>query len=140
MTTMENQKGGSTLFSAAWKLKPSELAAAMTDPDFMNQLLFESTGTSYQRDYPQYYSADSLVETDTTAAAAAQEMADDLKSTTDTGQLAQTTASLTALMKQPGVVFKRLSWSNQDDAAFAGVMAFNPKTGLITSFGWMNEP
>ena len=64
----------------------------------------------------------------------------DLKSTTDTGQLAQTTASLTALMKQPGVVFKRLSWSNQDDAAFAGVMAFNPKTGLITSFGWMNEP
>lgn len=137
---LSNDGAGSQLFSAAWKMKPADMAAAMANPDFMNELLFESTGTSYQRDYPQYYDAARLSISNTTAAAQATELADELKPTTDTGQISRGISSLVDLMKEPGVQFKRLSWSNQDDAAFTGVMAFNPKTGLITSIGWMNEP
>ena len=66
-------------------------------------------------------------------------MADDLRQAGDTG-IATTTRGLADLMNQPGVQFKRLSWTNNDDAAFAGLMAFNPATGQIAAFGWMNEP
>jgi hypothetical protein len=38
------------------------------------------------------------------------------------------------------VQFKSLFWTNDDDAAFKGVMAFNPKTGLVRAFASMNEP
>ena len=137
---MSNDGAGSQLFSAAWKMKPADMAIAMDTPEFMNELLFESTGTSYLRDYPQYYGVAGLTQASTTAEAQATELAAELKPGGDTGQLLRSTKSLTGLMKEPGVEFRRLSWTNNDDASFTGVMAFNTKTGLITSFGWLNEP
>jgi hypothetical protein len=138
-----DQQGGSQHFSAAWKLMPTALKDVLAHPenhaDFMTQLLFDSTGTPYHRDDPTYYSTDQLVEIITTAAAGAAEMADDVRQTPDTG-IAATTAGLTALMNKPGVEFRRLSWSNGDDAAFAGLFAFDKATGQITGFGWYNEP
>ncbi len=142
MKKLEAQ-AGSTVFSAGWKFAPAELANALAHPDkhpdFLNHLLFESTGTSYQRDYPDYYDAARLSESRTSPAAAAKEIADDLRQGNDAGILG-TTRGLVALMNAPGVQFTRLFWTNDDDAAFMGLMAFNTRTGEVASFGWVNEP
>ena len=136
-------QGGSSTYGAAFKLTPAALQDALAHPelhpDFMNQLLFAATGTSYNHDYPDYYGPDGLSVSNTTATAGATEMADDLRQSPDTG-IASTTRGLADLMNQPGVQFKRLSWTNNDDAAFTGLMAFNPATGQVASFGWFNEP
>ncbi len=137
--------GQTTNFTAQFKLKPSDVAKMIANPqahkDFFNDLLFKATGTDYQSAAPTYYTPDGLtLGTTTQPAAVADVVANLTEAGTDVPAFtAQVKAMVTAVAGSGGTLF-RLGWSNQDDASFDGVFSLDAKTGMIRAAGWMNEP
>ena len=132
-------------YSAAFKGSPADVAAMAADPqgnkEFFNQLLFAATGTSYLKDYPEYYGPDGLGVSTTTANAAATEMVDDrIEPGTDRADFTAKMKAVTAELSGPNVKLFRALWTNNDDAAFQGVLALDTKSGAIRAAGWYNEP
>ena len=136
----------SMAYAAAFKGKPADLSAALASPEthkqFFNDLLFRATGTTYDKDYPQYYVADQVNISPFTAAQALSDLTSDFSgnATATSAQVPADTAALMDLMKAPGTKYFKLNWNNGDDASFDATVAINPTNGEIKVVGTFNEP
>ena len=133
-------------YAAAFKGKPADLTAALASPQthkkFFNDLLFRATGTTYDKDYPAYYTPDVVSISPFTAAQALSDLTSDFSgsSTPTSAQVPDDTRALFDAMKEPGTKFFKLNWNNSDDASFSATVAINPTTGQIKAVGTFNEP
>jgi hypothetical protein len=138
---------GMSAYVSTWKFDPAQVADIVAHPsahkDFLNHLLFESTGTSFERDYPTYYTPAGLSVTKLTAANAGEALATDFRDNAqDDAAKNAIDRDSKALVKSfgDGVSLMKLFWTNNDDAWFSGVFAFNSKTGKISGAGPYSEP
>lgn len=143
---LATDSGNSTVYAAAFKGKPSDLAAALAAPQsnkqFFNDLLFRATGTTYDLDRPDYYTPQGLTVTPLSASQARAGLISQLSGTTSPnhGSVTADTKVLIEAMKGPGVKFFELSWNNGDETSFDATVAINPATGQIKATGWFSEP
>ena len=143
---LRTDSDSATAYGAAFKGKPADVAAFLVNPDahkqFFNDLLFRATGTTYDKDYPQYYVADQLTIAPFTAAQALSDLTSDFSgsSTATSGQVPADTAALMDVMKAPGTKYFKLNWNNADDASFSATVVINPASGEIKVVGSYNEP
>jgi hypothetical protein len=144
--SLSTTSGGTPAYVAAWKGAPTDVAAMLANPsahqDFFNDVLFHGTGTSYEKDYPSYYTPAGLTVSPLTSASAASALADGFlgNGSGTAAQVKDQAAKLTAQLDGPGVKLFHLSWTNHDDASFDGIVAFNPSTGEIRETGFYSEP
>ena len=106
---LQTDTAGMPSFAAAWKAKPADVAAAFANPaanmTFLNDLLFHSTGTRYQKDYPQYYTPDGLTAAPMTASAALT----DLSAAFETPAAIADAKKLLGSIEEPGTKLLKLS-------------------------------
>jgi hypothetical protein len=138
-------------FVAAWKGDPADLADIAAHPEqhkeFLNQLLFHGTGTSYRENYPDYYGKDGLELSSPTAAKATADLAQGFKDGVghpDTATAASINKDAASLVKAlgagAGTKLLNLTWTNHDDASFTAMLAIDAKSGSLRAAGYYNEP
>lgn len=146
LTKLRADSDNPTAYAAAFKGKPADLAAALANPQankaFFNDLLFRATGTTYDLDYPDYYTPPRLSVSGLAAAGALADLTSGFQqnSSPTSGNVPAEAKALVEAMKEPGTKFFKLNWNNQDDASFDAVVAINPATGQIKAAGYYSEP
>ena len=145
LAALSADSAGVPAFAAAWKMKPADLAQMLANPEahkeFFNDALFHGTGTDYETSYPTYYNADGLTISNLTKAGAVSQLMDNFNSADgNPAAVKKDINAALAAINEPGTKLLNLSWTNNDDASFNGVFAFNATTGQIKAVGSYIEP